>query len=87
MWDDVVDKQAAMQQINDRLETSLAQVRAVPVSGLYGRGLDRLMQTVEDTHRLWNTRISTGRLNRWLEPMLEAHPPRCHKGDAYAFVI
>ena len=83
MWDDVVDKQAAMQQINDRLETSLAQVRGVPVvpvSGLYGRGLDRLMQTVEDTHRLWNTRISTGRLNRWLEPMLEAHPPPMSQG-------
>ena len=83
MWDDVADKQAAMQRINDRLETSLAQVRGVPVvpvSGLYGRGLDRLMQTVDDVHRLWNTRISTGRLNRWLEPMLEAHPPPMSQG-------
>ena len=83
MWDDVVDKQAAMQRINDRLESSLAQVRGVPVvpvSGLYGRGLDRLMQTVDDVHRLWNTRISTGRLNRWLEPMLEAHPPPMSQG-------
>ena len=83
MWDDVAEKQAAMQRINDRLETSLAQVRGVPVvpvSGLYGRGLDRLMQTVDDVHRLWNTRISTGRLNRWLEPMLEAHPPPMSQG-------
>ena len=83
MWDDVDDKQAAMQWINDRLETSLAQVRGVPVvpvSGLYGRGLDRLIQTVDDIHRLWNTRISTGRLNRWLEPMLEAHPPPMSQG-------
>ena len=83
MWDDVADKQAAMQRINDRLETSLAQVRGVPVvpvSGLYGRGLDRLMQTVDDVHRLWNTRISTGRLNRWLEPMLESHPPPMSQG-------
>ena len=83
MWDDVADKQSAMQVINDRLETSLAQVRGVPVvpvSGLYGRGLDRLIQTVDDIHRLWNTRISTGRLNRWLEPMLEAHPPPMSQG-------
>ncbi|MGB0818586.1 MAG: ribosome biogenesis GTPase Der [Candidatus Puniceispirillaceae bacterium] len=83
MWDDVADKQSAMQLINDRLETSLAQVRGVPVvpvSGLYGRGLDRLMQTVDDIHRVWNTRISTGRLNRWLEPMLEAHPPPMSQG-------
>ena len=83
MWDDVDVKQAAMRRINDRLETSLAQVRGVPVvpvSGLYGRGLDRLIQTVDDIHRLWNTRISTGRLNRWLEPMLEAHPPPMSQG-------
>jgi GTP-binding protein len=83
MWDDVADKQATMQRINDRLESSLAQVRGVPivpVSGLYGRGLERLMQTVDDVHRLWNTRISTGRLNRWLEPMLEAHPPPMSQG-------
>ena len=83
MWDDVDDKQAAMQRINERVETSLAQVRGVPVvpvSGLYGRGLDRLIQTVDDIHRLWNTRISTGRLNRWLEPMLEAHPPPMSQG-------
>ena len=83
MWDDVADKRMAMQRINDRLETSLAQVRGVPVvplSGLYGQGLDRLMQTVEDIHRLWNTRISTGQLNRWLEPMLEAHPPPMSQG-------
>ena len=83
MWDDVADKQSAMQLINDRLETSLAQVRGVPVvpvSGLYGRGLQRLMRTVDDVHRLWNTRISTGQLNRWLEPMLEAHPPPMSKG-------
>ena len=83
MWDDVADKQSAMQLINGRLETSLAQVRGVPVvpvSGLYGRGLQRLMQTVDDVHRLWNTRISTGRLNRWLEPMLEAHPPPMSQG-------
>ena len=83
MWDDVDDKQAAMQRINERIETSLAQVRGVPVvpvSGLYGRGLDRLIQTVDDIHRLWNTRISTGRLNRWLEPMLEAHPPPMSQG-------
>ena len=83
MWDDVADKQKAMQQINDRLQTSLAQVRGVPVvpiSGMYGRGLDRLMKAASDIHKKWNTRISTGRLNRWLEPMLEAHPPPMSQG-------
>jgi len=83
MWDDVADKQAALSQIYDRLETSLAQVRGVPVipiSGMYGRGLDKLLKAVEDMHAIWNMRISTGRLNRWLEPILEAHPPRLSQG-------
>ncbi len=83
MWDDVADKQKALGQIYDRLETSLAQVRGVPVipiSGMYGRGLDKLLKAVEDMHAIWNMRISTGRLNRWLEPMLEAHPPPLSQG-------
>jgi GTPase len=83
MWDDVADKQKALNQIYDRLETSLAQVRGVPVvpiSGMYGRGFDKLLKAVEDMHAIWNMRISTGRLNRWLEPMLEAHPPPLSQG-------
>lgn len=83
MWDEVKDKQAALSQIYDRLETSMAQVRGVPVipiSGMYDRGLDKLMAAVDRMHRIWNIRISTGRLNRWLEPMLEAHPPPMSQG-------
>ncbi len=83
MWDAVENKQLALQQIHDRLETSLAQLRGipvVPVSGMYGRGLDKLMQAVGVIYDRWNLRISTGRLNRWLEPMLEAHPPPMSQG-------
>ena len=77
-WDVVRDRQAATTRIDDRLETSLAQLRGVPVihmSGLHGRGFDRMMSAADAMYGLWNTRIATGRLNRWLEGMLEAHPP------------
>ena len=83
MWDDVPDKQAALTQIHDRLETSLAQLRGVPVipiSGMHGKGIDKLFRHIIAIQRIWNTRISTGRLNRWLEPMLEAHPPPLVQG-------
>ena len=83
MWDDVPDKQAALTQIHDRLETSLAQLRGVPVipiSGMHGKGVDKLFKNIIAIQRIWNTRISTGRLNRWLEPMLEAHPPPLVQG-------
>ena len=83
MWDAVEDKQAALTQIHDRLDTSLAQLRGVPVipiSGMHGKGVDKLFKAILAIQRVWNTRISTGRLNRWLEPMLEAHPPPLVQG-------
>ncbi len=83
MWDAVEDKSSSIKQINDRLKTSLAQLRGVPVvpvSGLYGKGLDRLFESVQLIKTIWQTRVSTGKLNRWLEMMLEAHPPPLVQG-------
>ena len=82
-WDAVRDKQAASGKISDRLQTSLAQLRGVPVvqmSGLHRKGLSQLLGAADEMYRVWNTRISTGRLNRWLETMLEAHPPPLVEG-------
>ena len=82
-WDAVRDRQAASTQISDRLQTSLAQLRGVPVvqiSGLHKKGLSKLLEAAEDMYKIWNMRISTGRLNRWLETMLEAHPPPLVEG-------
>ena len=82
-WDAVRDKQAARGKISDRLQTSLAQLRGVPVvqmSGLHRKGLSQLLDAANEMYRIWNTRISTGRLNRWLEAMLEAHPPPLLEG-------
>ena len=61
----------------------LAQLKGVPivaVSGLTGSGLERLMQAVVDIHALWNKRIATNPLNRWLEATLAAHPPPAVSG-------
>ncbi|MDC1383884.1 ribosome biogenesis GTPase Der [Candidatus Puniceispirillum sp.] len=82
-WDAVHDKRLASGQISDRLQTSLAQLRGVPVvqiSGLHKKGLGKLLDSADEIYGIWNTRISTGRLNRWLEFMLEAHPPQLVEG-------
>jgi GTP-binding protein len=47
----------------------------VAVSALTGEGLDRLREAVERVHRIWNERVSTGRLNRWLAARVQEHPP------------
>ena len=82
-WDAVREKQAASGKISDRLQTSLAQLRGVPVvqmSGLHKKGLSKLLGAADEMYRIWSTRISTGRLNRWLDEMLEAHPPPLVEG-------
>ncbi|GLQ07594.1 ribosome biogenesis GTPase Der [Sneathiella chinensis] len=82
-WDVVKDRQAMLKQIREKLEISLPQVRGVPVvtlSALTGRGLEKLLPQVIEVYRLWNKRISTSQLNRWLEHMLEKHPPPMAKG-------
>ncbi|HAA92908.1 MAG: ribosome biogenesis GTPase Der [Rhodospirillaceae bacterium] len=77
-WDLVKTKKAAMRKLEDRLETSLTQVRGIPVvtlSALEGTGIDKLMAAVFEIYQVWNRRIATARLNDWLAEMVELHPP------------
>ena len=52
----------------------------VGVSGLTGEGVDRLMEAVVDIHEVWNKRVSTNQLNKWLEEVTAAHPPPAVSG-------
>ncbi|KZD11954.1 ribosome biogenesis GTPase Der [Oceanibaculum pacificum] len=82
-WDAVADKDAALAGLNDRLETSLNQVKGVPVvtlSALKGRNLDRLMKAVFTVYETWNRRVPTGALNRWLGALTETHAPPLVRG-------
>jgi len=77
-WDLIENPQETLAELREKTARLLPQVRgirAVPVSAETGRGLDRLMEAVEETHRVWNRRVSTGKLNRWLEGILGHHPP------------
>jgi GTP-binding protein len=82
-WDAVKDKRAVMQIVQDRLERSLAQVAGLPVvmiSALKGDGLNELMKAVMHIYEVWNKRVSTSKLNRWLEDMEANHPPPITSG-------
>ncbi len=77
-WDLIEDKNATLTRLREEAERLLPQVRGcpvVPVSGATGQGLDGLMQAIIATHVVWNKRIATGRLNRWLLSTLEQTPP------------
>lgn len=82
-WDAVSDRQAAMERVRDRLQTSLPQIRGVSVvtlSALTGAGVDKLMPAAVDAEAIWSRRVSTGRLNRWFAALLEYHPPPLVRG-------
>ena len=70
----------AAREAATRLVPQAAGIRVVPVSGLSGRGVERLMTTVTEAVDKWAARISTGRLNRWLEMATERHPPPAVSG-------
>jgi GTP-binding protein len=75
-WDAVVDRQKTRQAIADRLETSLAQMKGIPIvtlSGVTGVGVEALLPAVRAAHDVWNRRVATGELNRWFEQALERH--------------
>lgn len=77
-WDLVADKNGLLAELKEKAGYLLAQVRGVqivPLSGLAGEGIDRLMQAVFASYDVWNRRISTAKINRWLEGVLSAHPP------------
>ena len=77
-WDLIDHPQEVLAELREKTERLLPQARgiqAVTVSAETGRGLDKLMDAVVRTHKVWNSRVSTGKLNRWLERILAHHPP------------
>jgi GTP-binding protein len=77
-WDICADREGALKALGDRLERSFPQTRGVPVvtiSALRGDKLERLLDAVFGAYDIWNRRIPTAALNRWLAAMIERHPP------------
>ncbi len=77
-WDLIENRQELLQELHEKAERLLPQVKGllcIPVSGQTGYGIEKMMQAVLDVHVVWNRRIPTARLNRWLESVQFNHPP------------
>lgn len=82
-WDIVEDRNAALQKLRDRIQTSLPQAKGIPVvtvSAKTGDKLNRLLDAAGRAYDLWNTRVPTGPLNKWLMDVTDAHPPPLARG-------
>ena len=77
-WDLVEDREAAWKKIRDANERYFNQIRGVKIvtlSGIQGQGIDRLVEGVFEAYEAWNARVSTSKLNRWLDKVVGNHPP------------
>jgi GTP-binding protein len=64
----------------DRLLPQLKGVPAVTLSARGGTGVDRLMAAIKQSYQVWNRRVSTATLNRFLARATAAHPPPALRG-------
>jgi GTP-binding protein len=77
-WDAVEAPTALLKRLRERASTVLPQlsgVSLVPVSALRNQGLDEMMAAVFNAYEVWNRRIATAELNRWLAATQGRHPP------------
>ena len=82
-WDTVENKQKTLRDLKETLAESLAQVPGVPLITISARaetGLDQLMKAIVRTYEIWNKRVSTPQLNRWLQEALSRHAPPAAAG-------
>lgn len=74
----VEDRELMPKKLREDTDHWLPQAKGmpvVPVSGRTGEGLERLMREVVSLYAVWNRRVSTAALNRWLKGAIEAHSP------------
>lgn len=82
-WDAVDDKSRALKDLRETVGEKFADaagVSVVPVSALSGRGVDKLMDAVLSAYDVWNRRVPTAALNRWLQEALDRHTPPASSG-------
>ncbi|MDQ2093306.1 ribosome biogenesis GTPase Der [Rhodalgimonas zhirmunskyi] len=82
-WDLEPEKQQKLRDLKEGFARLLPQLRGTPlitVSAKTGRGLDRLREAIFTSYQVWNRRVPTAALNRWLADMIESHPPPAPQG-------
>ena len=82
-WDLVTAESGAMGRLRSAVDRLLPQIKGVGIAVLSaktGQGLERLMQAVVDAHAVWNRRVPTAALNRFLAAATSENPPPALRG-------
>jgi GTPase len=76
-------RKGMLEEIDYMLGKQLSQLSGItvaPVSALKGKGLDALLNACLTAHEVWNRRVATAEMNRWLETTMAHHSPPLVKG-------
>ncbi len=82
-WDKVTDQNSIRNEIIKQLGISLSQIKKIPIvflSGLHNKGIENLFDKIIYLKQKLSSRITTGKLNRWLSTIVENNPPPLYKG-------
>ena len=82
-WDLIREKSELIDEIRYKAGIAMSQLADVPIvtlSALRGKNLNKLMDKVLSTYSLWNKRVSTGKMNRWLAGIESRHPAPMAQG-------
>jgi GTPase len=81
---DLVEREAGTRRrLRELVDRVLPQIKGAPVvaiSARTGEGLNHLMKSVIEAHTVWNRRVPTAALNRFLAQASETHPPPAIRG-------
>lgn len=82
-WDEIRNKNELIDDFEYKLGRSLSQVKDVtfvPISAMKGRKIGKLLDAVMDTYSIWNRRVRTAKLNKWLSNMESRNPAPLFEG-------
>lgn len=82
-WDLIEARGATLSRLREDADRLLPQVKGVPVipvCGLDGTGIDKLIEATLKVQEVWNRRIATARLNKWLTTTIDGTPPPAVSG-------
>jgi GTPase len=85
-WDLIEPEPGALTRLRESVDRMLPQIKGVPVAVLSaksGDGLDKLMAAVIKAYAVWNRRVPTAALNRFLAQAIAANPPPALRGRRF----
>ncbi len=84
-WDLVPgdERKALLEEVAFQVNKVMPQFKGLPIVTVCAeknKGLEDVLKAALTQYELWNRRIATGELNRWLEDITERHTPPLVKG-------